>query len=566
MQLLLQPLLHDGRQIFPIQGMGLAVADVGQRLIAVRNHRRTLIRPHRRNGLDLIRDQVGVGDHHLFGLVASQILKFLQHLLRGTKVQRRLIFRILKSLARHDDPAVHLVRRIQKMYVAGGYHRLIVLLSQLHDPPVDVLNILDGIDQTDFFIVDHEGVVSRGLDLQIIIKIHNPRDIRLALFIQQGAVQLSRLAGASQDQPLPALLQEAFGNSGPFRIIVQMGLGNQPVQVHAPRVVLRQDDGMVGGKAFDDVRVGIAQRVHFFQGVPSVLLQHFTEADENLRRGLRIIHRSVVVFQRNAQSFGHRIQGMLRLVGKQDSCNAHRVHIGIVKGKRLSGRVLPNKTGVKTRVVRHQHAAFTEGEKFRQHLLNGRSARHHFVVDAGELFDLKGNGYLGIYEGGEPVRDLPLTVFHLHHDGADLDDPVFHRRKACGFNIEYHIAPVQRLALSICDDLLQIVHQIGLHAVDHLEEIVPVRVLIPGLLPFFLLRLPQVVYEMIGVREGLHHAVVRDGDGRMAPLIGPLHDVLHLGNAVHIAHFCMAVQLHPLAEAVILTAVGEIADLFQSNQ
>ena len=90
--------------------------------------------------------------------------------------------------------------------------------------------------------------------------------------------------------------------------------------------------------------------------------------------------------------------------------------------------------------------------------------------------------------------------------------------------------------------------------------------LVAGLLPFFLLRLPQVVYEMIGVRESLHHAVVRDGDGRMAPLIGPLHDVLHLGNAVHIAHLGMAVQLHPLAEAVILTAVGEIADLFQSNQ
>ena len=71
---------------------------------------------------------------------------------------------------------------------------------------------------------------------------------------------------------------------------------------------------------------------------------------------------------------------------------------------------------------------------------------------------------------------------------------------------------------------------------------------------------------MIGIRESLHHAVVRDGDGRMAPLIGPLHDVLHLGNAVHIAHLGMAVQLHPLAEAVILTAVGEIADLFQSNQ
>ena len=257
---------------------------------------------------------------------------------------------------------------------------------------------------------------------------------------------------------------------------------------------------------------------------------------------------------------------MLRLVGKQDSCNAHRIYIGIVKGKRLSGRIFPDEAGIKARVVRHQHTAFTEGEKFRQHLLNGRSARHHFIVDAGELFDLKRDGHLRVHKGGKTVRDLPLAVFNFHFYGADLDDPVFHRRKSRGFNIEYHIAPVQRLAFSICDDLLQIVHQIGLHTVNHLEKVVPVRVLVPGLLPFFLLRLPQIVYEMVGVREGLHHAVVRDGDGRMAPLIGALHDVLHLGNAVHVAHLGMAVQLHPLAEAVILTAVGEIADLFQSNQ
>ena len=257
---------------------------------------------------------------------------------------------------------------------------------------------------------------------------------------------------------------------------------------------------------------------------------------------------------------------MLRLVGKQDSCDAHRIYIGIVKWKRLPGRVLPDKAGIKACVVRHQHTALAESEKFRQYFLNGRCARHHFIVDAGELFDLKRDGHLRVHKGRKPVHDLPLAVFHLHFYGADLNDLIFHRGKARGFNIEYHIAPVQRLAFSICDDLLQIVHQIGLHTVNHLEKVVPVRVLVPGLLPFFLLRLPQIVYEMVGVREGLHHAVVRDGDGRMAPLIGALHDVLHLGNAVHVAHLGMAVQLHPLAEAVILTAVGEIADLFQSNQ
>ena len=206
-----------------------------------------------------------------------------------------------------------------------------------------------------------------------------------------------------------------------------MGLGNQPVQVYPSGVVLCQNDGMVGGKALNDVRVGIAQRVHLFQGILSVLMKHPAEADKNLRRRLRVVHRPVMVFEGNTQSLCHCVQGMLRLVGKQNSCDSHRIHIGIIKGKRLPGRILPNKAGIKARVMRHQHTALAEGQKLRQHLLDGSRSRHHFIVDAGEFFYFKRDGHLGIYKRGKPVRDLPLAVFHLHLDGSDFDDPVFHR-------------------------------------------------------------------------------------------------------------------------------------------
>ena len=51
---------------------------------------------------------------------------------------------------------------------------------------------------------------------------------------------------------------------------------------------------------------------------------------------------------------------------------------------------------------------------------------------------------------------------------------------------------------------------------------------------------------MVRVRECLRHAVVCDGDGRMSPVVGTFYDILHLGDAVHVAHLCMAVQLHAL--------------------
>ncbi len=100
---------------------------------------------------------------------------------------------------------------------------------------------------------------------------------------------------------------------------------------------------------------------------------------------------------------------------------------------------------------------------------------------------------------------------------------------------------------------MQVVHQIGFHPVDHLEKVLLVRVRIPRLFAPVLFRLPQIFPDMVGVRKGLHHAVIRDGDRRMPPLISPLDNIPGLRHAVHIAHFRMAMQLHPLAHTGIQT-------------
>ena len=165
MQLLFQPGLHDSGKLRSIYLMSLVIADLRQSLVAVFDNRRTFIRPHRRDSLYHIRYQIGVFHYYFICLIASQVGKFLQHLLRGVQKQRRLIVRILKALSRHDYPPVYFVLRIQKMYVAGGGHRLVKLFPQLHDPPVDILNIFHRIYRPDLFGSNHKLIVPAGLYL-----------------------------------------------------------------------------------------------------------------------------------------------------------------------------------------------------------------------------------------------------------------------------------------------------------------------------------------------------------------------------------------------------------------
>ena len=58
--------------------------------------------------------------------------------------------------------------------------------------------------------------------------------------------------------------------------------------------------------------------------------------------------------------------------------------------------------------------------------------------------------------------------------------------------------------------------------------------------------------------------MVRNSHSGHAPLLGPLDDAFYLGYAVHIAHLCMAVQLHTLHRTRILTAGTEIGDLLDA--
>lgn len=108
------------------------------------------------------------------------------------------------------------------MYITGSHYGLVELFSQLHDPAVDILDILYGIDRPDFLRSDHELIVATGLDLQVIIEFYQSGDLRIRLPVKQCPVQLSRFAGTSQDQTLSVFQDQALGNPGMLVKIGQM--------------------------------------------------------------------------------------------------------------------------------------------------------------------------------------------------------------------------------------------------------------------------------------------------------------------------------------------------------
>ena len=132
-KLLIHPRLYNGRQHLAVDAVCLFVAHIHQILLTVFDGRRIRAVFYRLNLFAQIRNPVGIGDDDLFGLFFAEIRKFLQHLLGGSKVERRLLVRVGKSLCAHQHAAVNLVLRIHKMHVTGRHGRHSQTVAQLYD-------------------------------------------------------------------------------------------------------------------------------------------------------------------------------------------------------------------------------------------------------------------------------------------------------------------------------------------------------------------------------------------------------------------------------------------------
>ena len=201
-QFFVQPLLDRRRQRIPVHRMRRLITHVMQVLFRVGDLRRAFVRIDRRNLLNPVRNQVRVGDHDFAAFFIAEVGKFRQHLLRRPEIKRGLLLRlILIPVPGLNDGAVNPVLRIQEMHIAGRAHRLPEFLPETHDPAVDLPQVLHVLYAVPLF-PDHIHVVSVRLDLEIIIVIHDPGYFRVGSSAQDGFIQLSRRAGAPEDEAL----------------------------------------------------------------------------------------------------------------------------------------------------------------------------------------------------------------------------------------------------------------------------------------------------------------------------------------------------------------------------
>ena len=85
--------------------------------------------------------------------------------------------------------------------------------------------------------------------------------------------------------------------------------------------------------------------------------------------------------------------------------------------------------------------------------------------------------------------------------------------------------------------LVHVVLIVGLHAVEHLDFLPSAR-------------------GVVGIGEGLHHTVVGDGNGGVAPLDGPLDNGLAIAQGVHHGHLGVEVELNALLLGGVLAPLG----------
>ena len=93
-------------------------------------------------------------------------------------------------------------------------------------------------------------------------------------------------------------------------------------------------------------------------------------------------------------------------------------------------------------------------------------------------------------------------------------------------------------------NILQIINQISLTPVQYLK---------------------LSVCFMICHRKSSNISMIRNCDGSVPPLHGTLNNILHICHAIHIAHLCMTVKLHPLFYRRIHALHCKIAAFPNSN-
>ncbi len=282
------------------------------------------------------------------------------------------------------------------MYVARRHHRLMKLLAKLHNPLVERNQIFLRVNIPVPLRRNHKLIISNRLYLQIIIKLYNFGNPLIALPVKKCPEQLSRFAGASDNQSLSVLFNQRFRNQRTFIKIRQMRCRNQLVQINPARLIFGKNDNMIRVKLAHRIHTRFAKFIQCRKRLHTVLFQHCYQFNENLRRTLCIVHRTMMIFKRYAKRLCHRVKRIFRLPRKQRPRSSHGIHIRKIRRNPLPLCVLLYKTHVKACIMRDQNRIPHKRKKLRKHSLNRLRFHYHTVVNACQLFNLKRYRYFRI--------------------------------------------------------------------------------------------------------------------------------------------------------------------------
>ena len=203
-------------------------AEVLEFLLRALDGRRVCSLGYRTDILNHIGNGVGVGYYDFLRLFCAKIAEFLQHLIGGAQVQRRLVIGVLEALPCLQYLTEYPVLLVHEVDVAGGNHRLVQLLAELDNAHVQLAQSLVVRNHA---LAHQELVIRDRLYFEIVVYRRYALYLFLRLSVEYRAEKLTRFAGAADYKSLAVFLQFGQRHAGLAVEVVQVGIGNQLVQV-----------------------------------------------------------------------------------------------------------------------------------------------------------------------------------------------------------------------------------------------------------------------------------------------------------------------------------------------
>ena len=504
-QLGLDAVGDEFRRGFAVDGRHFAIDQVFELLGGVFDLRRVEILRQELEHLDAVGNGVRVRDNDLLRLFRAEVGKFVEHLLRRAVIERHGLVRVGEFLGRQQDAAEDLLLGIEKMHVARRHNGLAELLAELHDAAVEVAQ---GFLAAHGAVVEQEVVIRQRHDLEIVVKRRDAPQLRVALAAQHRLEHLARLAGRADDETLAVFHKQALGDGGVALEILQIRPGNDLVEVFQAGLVFHQNGDVVRAALL--LQAAAHEIVEVADRLCALRREHGQELVHDARHDHCIVARAVVVEVRQAQAVRDLVELVVLEIRQQVLREHQRVEIHRFERDARPAAGRAHEAGIKVGIVRDDRPSARKVEKLAHGLRLVRRAGHIGIRNAGQARDLGRDGHMRVDERVKFRLDLAAGEEHR----ADLRHAVRVQVQAGRLDIEGDKLRVERqVALPVHGErAVHVVDEVALLAVDDLHAV-------------FLRRLPHI-------RERLRHAVIRHGDGRVAPVGRAGHEVGGVGDGV----------------------------------